>query len=136
MATAKQSMLIKNMLELLGVEGQTNNIVPLPNVNGNILEMVITWADHHKDDPPQEKEDVTEEKKIDDIPPWDLDFLKVDQRALFELMLAANYLDIKGLMDMTCKTVAGMIKGMYLMSLTTTKFVFMFYIDYKIIYNL
>ena len=133
MATAKQSMLIKNMLELLGVEGQTNNIVPLPNVNGNILEMVITWADHHKDDPPQEKEDVTEEKKIDDIPPWDLDFLKVDQRALFELMLAANYLDIKGLMDMTCKTVAGMIKGMYLMSLTTTKFVF---IDYKIIYNL
>merc|ERR1712184_5575 len=78
---------------------------------GHILQMVIDWADHHKDDPPQDEEDENKEKKIDDIPPWDLDFLKVDQGTLFELILAANYLDIKGLLDLTCKTVANMIKG-------------------------
>ena len=33
------------------------------------------------------------------------------QGTLFELLLAANYLDIKGLWDVTCKAVANMIKG-------------------------
>ena len=37
--------------------------------------------------------------------------MQVDQGTLFELILAANYLDIKGLLDVTCKTVANMIKG-------------------------
>ena len=37
--------------------------------------------------------------------------VQVDQGTLFELILAANYLDIKGLLDVTCKTVANMIKG-------------------------
>ena len=35
------------------------------------------------------------EKRTDDISSWDSDFLKVDQGTLFELILAANYLDIK-----------------------------------------
>ena len=35
----------------------------------------------------------------------------MDQDTLYELILAANYLDIQGLLTVTCATVANMIKG-------------------------
>ena len=56
---------------------------------------VIEWADHHKNDPPAPEEDENKEKRTDDISSWDSTFLQVDQGTLFELILAANYLDIK-----------------------------------------
>ena len=100
------------MLEDLGMEEDADNeeAVPLPNVSTNILKKVIQWSTHHKDEPTP-VDDENKEKRTDDISSWDLDFLKVDQGTLFELILAANYLDIKGLLDVTCKTVANMIKG-------------------------
>nr|CAD7194682.1 unnamed protein product [Timema douglasi] len=108
---AKCSVTIKTMLEDLGMDDDEEEIVPLPNVNSAILKKVIQWATFHKDDPPPPEDDENKEKRTDDISSWDADFLKVDQGTLFELILAANYLDIKGLLDVTCKTVANMIKG-------------------------
>ena len=108
---AKQSVTIKTMLEDLGMDDAgEEEVVPLPNVNAAILKKVIQWAQYHKDDPPPPEDDENKEKRTDDISSWDSDFLKVDQGTLFELILAANYLDIKGLLDVTCKTVANMIK--------------------------
>ncbi|XP_062039790.1 S-phase kinase-associated protein 1-like [Lepus europaeus] len=99
--TAKQSVTIKTTLEDLGMDDEgDDDPVPLPNVNAAILKKVIQWCTHHKDDPPPPKD-----------PVWDQEFLKVDQGTLLELILAANYLDIKGLLDIMCKTVANMIKG-------------------------
>ena len=108
---AKCSVTIKTMLEDLGIEEDEDEVIPLPNVNSSILQRVIQWASYHKDDPPAVEDDENKEKRTDDISSWDADFLKVDQGTLFELILAANYLDIKGLLDVTCKTVANMIKG-------------------------
>lgn len=72
-------------------------------------------------------------RKTTDIDDWDQKFMQVDQEMLFEIILvsrscpvprrtsqacllliatqAANYLDIKALLDVGCKTVANMIKG-------------------------
>ena len=108
---AKASNTIKTMIEDLGLDEDDDEPVPLPNVNGAIMKKVIDWATHHKDDPPVPEDEENREKRTDDIEPWDQEFLKVDQGTLFELILAANYLDIKGLLDVTCKTVANMIKG-------------------------
>ena len=85
--------------------------IPLPNVNATILKKVISWCTHHKDDLPPPEDDENREKVTDDISTWDMEFLKVDQGTLFELILAANYLEIRGLLEYTCKTVADMIKS-------------------------
>ncbi|KAK3128645.1 hypothetical protein QOZ80_6BG0464690 [Eleusine coracana subsp. coracana] len=79
-----QSQTIKHMIE----DDCADNGIPLPNVTATILSKLLEYCGS-----------------------WDADFVKVDQATLFDLILAANYLDIKGLLDLTCQTVADMIKG-------------------------
>eukprot|EP00026_Physarum_polycephalum_P017587 Phypoly_transcript_18856.p1 GENE.Phypoly_transcript_18856~~Phypoly_transcript_18856.p1 ORF type:complete len:166 (-),score=50.42 Phypoly_transcript_18856:143-640(-) len=105
---AQQSVTIKNMLEDIGDGADAP--IPLPNVTGYILEKVIDYLVHHHEHP-EPTPDEKDEKRTDNISGWDKDFCNVDQPTLFELILAANYLDIKPLLDVTCKTVANMIKG-------------------------
>lgn len=107
------SQTIRTMVDDLSIgEEDGDNDIPLQNVSASILEKVITWARRHKDDHnAAADEDDSRDRRTDDISQWDQDFLKVDQGTLFELIQAANYLDIKGLLDVTCKTVANMIKG-------------------------
>ncbi|OTA93244.1 hypothetical protein M434DRAFT_395795 [Hypoxylon sp. CO27-5] len=110
-AVAERSLLIKNMLEDLGpnADGQT---IPIPNVTEPVLRKVIEWCEHHRNDPPASNEDESDNrKKTTDIDEWDQKFMQVDQEMLFEIILASNYLDIKALLDVGCKTVANMIKG-------------------------
>jgi hypothetical protein len=47
----------------------------------------------------------------DIVPEWDAKFVDLDQEVLFELVLAANYMDIKSLLDLSCAKVASMVKG-------------------------
>eukprot|EP01108_Squamamoeba_japonica_P008515 TRINITY_DN75_c0_g1_i1.p1 TRINITY_DN75_c0_g1~~TRINITY_DN75_c0_g1_i1.p1 ORF type:complete len:160 (-),score=64.43 TRINITY_DN75_c0_g1_i1:124-603(-) len=105
---AQMSVTIKNMLEDIG---DMDAPIPLPNVTGKILSKVIDYCKYHHEHPTPASEEKKDEKRLDDIIPWDAEFCKVDQATLFELILAANYLDIKPLLDLTCKTVASMIKG-------------------------
>ncbi|KAH6866599.1 hypothetical protein J4E91_008589 [Alternaria rosae] len=107
---AERSILIKNLLEDLG--GESSESIPIPNVNEAVMKKVIEWCGHHKNDPPATQDDDSDSrKKSTDIDEWDQKFMQVDQEMLFEIILAANYLDIKALLDVGCKTVANMIKG-------------------------
>ncbi len=102
---AECSVLIKNFIEDLG----DNEIIPVGGVKSNILKKVIEWCDHHQDDkPPVEDE---RDKKLAEVGEWDQKFFQLDQKMLFEIILAANYLNIKKLLDAGCKTVANMMKG-------------------------
>jgi len=105
--SAKMSETIKNLLE----DATAGEPIPLPNITGKILALVVQYCNYHSEHPTVVSEEKKDEKRTDDIIPWDLDFCKVDQATLFELVLASNYLDIAELLNLTCKTIANMIKG-------------------------
>lgn len=105
---ANQSVTIKNLIEDAG----TKEKIPLPNVKGVILAKIIEYLKYHGENPTVVTDDKSNATGSNELVSWDLEFCKVDQATLFELILAANYLDIKELLDLTCKSVANMIKGL------------------------
>ncbi|XP_074275679.1 SKP1-like protein 1A [Silene latifolia] len=111
-AVALQSQTIKHMIE----DDCADNAIPLPNVTAKILAKVIEYCKKHVEDGDNKNSSDTYTPSItnssnDELNKWDTEFMKVDHDTLFDLILAANYLNIKGLLDLTCKTVADMMKG-------------------------
>ncbi|XP_059065089.1 SKP1-like protein 1A isoform X2 [Cryptomeria japonica] len=104
-AVAFASETIKNMIEDTSVE----SVVPLPNVNSKILAKVIEYCKYHVDAAKTTEE--TTAISEGGVKKWDQEYVKVDQATLFDLILAANYLNINNLLHFTCQTVADMIEG-------------------------
>jgi len=103
----KMSKTIENLIEDAGVDLP----IPLPNVNGKILGKIIHYCKHHTENPDLDNKDEDVSSGTYVISEWDQEFCQVDHPTLFELILAANYLDIQSLLDVTCKTVAKIIRG-------------------------
>ncbi|CAI0417942.1 unnamed protein product [Linum tenue] len=107
-----QSQTIKHMIE----DGCAGDGIPIPNVTGAILAKVLEvtgvilakvleFCKKHQEHAPGHQSDAEELKK------WDAEFAKVGQDTLYDLLMAANYLNIKDLLDLICQTVADIIKG-------------------------
>lgn len=122
---AKCSGTIKMMLEHCGIDGECDEgaVVPLPNVNSPTLKRIVEWFNYHKGDAlamDANLDDKDQGSIVYNISPWDANFLTVELSTLYELTLAANYLDIKGLLNITCLTIAEKIKGKSAAEIKTT----------------
>ncbi len=93
---------------------------------------IVEYCKHHSETP---EAPVPEHDKYrtDNIIEWDKNFMQVDMEMLFNIVLvriqsvslpmtvthsckkqqAANYLDIRGLLDLGCKTIANHMKGLF-----------------------
>lgn len=67
---------------------------------------VINYAKLHQDEPKDIKR-----SSIDDFTPEDLALFNIDKKAVFEVILAANYLDFPGLLELGCKYIANDLKN-------------------------
>ncbi|OAF65471.1 E3 ubiquitin ligase complex SCF subunit sconC, partial [Intoshia linei] len=113
---ACQSGMIKLMFDAEndGIEqGNESEPIPLPKVSGSTLKKIIQWCEYHRHD-----ENVTTTSEIGNripkeevITSWEHEYFKLDQGTMFEIIIAANYLDIKRLLDVSCMVIANMIKG-------------------------
>ncbi|XP_043707818.1 SKP1-like protein 1A [Telopea speciosissima] len=100
-SVVRVSETLKNMIE----DGCVDDTITLPNVNSKILPKVIEYC----------KKRVTHngssKKKKEELQKWEAEYLDIDQQVIYELMLAANYLDINRLLDIEPEKVASMIRG-------------------------
>lgn len=87
--------------------------VPIPNVKKVTLDKVIEFCEKHQEDPLPEIEKPLKTNKLSDVVPdfygTFIEALSVED--LYELILAANYLDVKDLLELSCAQVAALMRG-------------------------
>lgn len=109
---SKKVALMSELVKTMAEGDKEESEIPLPNVKAPVLKKVTQYMKYHHDNPPKEIDKPLKSASMNEVvSQWDADFVEVDQELLFELILAANYMDIKPLLDLTCAKVASLIKG-------------------------
>jgi S-phase kinase-associated protein 1 len=105
---AKRSQLIKGVMDDFPDDPE----VPLHNVKSSILERIIKYLEYYKDTEPREIEKPLPSNNFNEcVDAWDYNFIDLELDVIFEIILAANYMDIKPLMELASSKVASIIKG-------------------------
>ena len=113
-ALMKMSITIKNMMESVAEESEQNEALTLTNavLTEKVLKKVIEWIEFHWDDPePDEDFDEDKERRNKELSYWDKQFIDVDNRLLYDIIEAANFLDIPGLIEVGSRWICTNIKG-------------------------
>eukprot|EP01036_Dinobryon_divergens_P022488 gene22488-30749_t len=106
---AEMSKYLKEMIDPTTEEAQE---IPVTDVSTPILSKVIEFLKNHKLQPMNEiRKPLQSANMAEAVQEWYANFITVGvtQEVLFDLILAANYLDIKPLLELSCATVASLI---------------------------
>ncbi|KAI9073145.1 hypothetical protein K1719_036740 [Acacia pycnantha] len=104
---AMVSNLLKEILEV-DVCVSDDCKVPLFLVNSKTLVKVIEYCEKHA---PRANSGASD-SDAEELKNWDIEFMKVDvEDALFDILMAADFLHIQDLVDLACQTVADLMRG-------------------------
>ncbi|KAI3902128.1 hypothetical protein MKW92_008537 [Papaver armeniacum] len=88
--TISVSTTIKHVIEETGTDG----VIPLPNVRGEVLEKIIEYCDK-----------CIQQQNLP------AEYAKANQGLLLEILLAADYLNIRCLQALICQTIRSLLAG-------------------------
>ncbi|KAG0515492.1 hypothetical protein BDA96_10G283500 [Sorghum bicolor] len=104
-AAALLSKTVRRMIDEAGADASGDDGILLPEVDAKTLAKVLEYCNKHA--PASSSSSAAEE----DLERFDREFMHVDLGTLYSLTTASSYLKIEGLLNLTCKTIADMIKG-------------------------
>ena len=103
--SGKQLALIHNIIT--EVKSSNEDPIPLPNVDGEILKLIIEFCDEYKNFTYEE-----DDEKTPELTKFDKDFFdKISIKTLIEVINASNYLEYLHLENKSCFFMASIIKG-------------------------
>ena len=84
---------------------------PLNKINGATLEKVKEYLVHYQDSEPKQIEKPLPKDFKDCVDEWDYKFIGDDNDQILALIFAANFMDIKPLLELAAAKVATLIRG-------------------------
>ena len=88
-ATVKQMVTIQTMID--HEDEDSDEITPVPTVKADVLEKIIQWTEYHKID----------HKKTEKMA-WYRKYFDIELTKKFEIIIAADYLEVKSLLNESC----------------------------------
>lgn len=105
----QESSNLKNMVADIG-NSDSDHPIPLSNISHETLTKVIEYLEHIVDHQDEKVDKSTLRDK--DLNAWEKKFCSIEIPKMYQLILAANYLDIKHLLDIGCKHLADEMFGL------------------------
>jgi S-phase kinase-associated protein 1 len=109
--------MISNLIKTMAEGDESTTTFPVPNVKEGTMKHIIKFMNHHEGKDCQKPEQPLKNKdlsKLEEVTEWDANFIaeiSENRQELYDLILAANYMDIQGLLHLGCAKVASLIKG-------------------------
>ena len=91
-ATVKQMVTIQTMID--HEDEDSDEVTPVPTVKAQVLEKIIQWTDYHKID----------HEKTEKIA-WYIIYFNIELKQKFEIIIAADYLEVERLLFESCRNV-------------------------------
>ncbi len=106
--SAKKSVLLNNIIQ----DYDLNDDIPI-NINSDILKIIFVYLEHYKDSEPEIIPKPLPSGNLESFTDkWDVDFIDLDKSVVLNLIVAANFMDIKSLLELSCAKIASIMKSM------------------------